>query len=336
MHLTAQEAAQLAGGTLEGVFSGHLSGAAGIEEAGPMDISFLGNPKYADRVASSRAGIIFVPESTPAQNRPVIRVKNPQLAFAQVLGVIERERASARPRGIHPSAVIAGNVTLGKDVAIGACAVIEHGAVIGPGTTIMPHCYIGNSSVIGEQCLLYPSVTVRENVRVGSRVILHSGAVLGSDGFGFVPGRQGHYKIPQIGTVIIGDDVEIGSNTTVDRATTGATTIGKGTKIDNLVQIAHNVRIGEHCFIVAQAGIAGSARVGNFVTFAGQSGTVGHIDIGDGATVAARAGVMGPVKPGETVSGYPARPHREALKIEALIRRLPEIYAWFRNEKRSE
>ena len=225
---------------------------------------------------------------------------------------------------------------MGDNVAIGPYVVIEPGATIGSGATIMAHCYIGYSAAVGGQSLLYPSVTIRELVQVGSRVIIHSGTVIGSDGFGFVPGRGGHTKIPQIGTVVIGDDVEIGANTAIDRATTGATTIGKGTKIDNLVHIAHNVHIGEHCFIAGQTGIAGSARIGNFVTFAGQSGAVGHITIGDGATIAGRAAVIGNVAPGETVSGYPARPHREAMKIEVLIRKLPEMYEWFKKASKSD
>jgi UDP-3-O-[3-hydroxymyristoyl] glucosamine N-acyltransferase len=330
MNLTARDIAQLVDGILEGDPGIIITGAAGIDDAGPRDVSFLGNSKYLSKIADTRAGLLLLPVKTDSCGKPVIRGEQPQLAFARVLAVIDRERKDSEPAGVHPTAIIAPTATVGKNCSIGPCAVIEDRASIGDNSRIGAFCSIGAQASVGSECLLYPHVTVRELCILGNRVILHPGVVIGADGFGFAPTRQGHFKIPQIGNVTIGDDVEIGANTTVDRATTGTTKIGRGTKIDNLVQIAHNVKIGEHCVIAAQSGVAGSTRLGNFVTMGGQAGTVGHITVGDGAIIAARAGVIGNVAPKEVVSGYPARPHREALKIQALIHRLPELFDKFK------
>ncbi|MGA2090648.1 MAG: UDP-3-O-(3-hydroxymyristoyl)glucosamine N-acyltransferase [Endomicrobiales bacterium] len=325
MKLTSQRMAQLVEGRLIGDPDIVITGAAGLAEAGPNDVSFLGNAKYSALLETTRAGLLLVHEHDNAFGKPHIVVNNPQLAFAQVLGEIAKENPTVTP-GIHPTAVISRLSKVGSHVAIGAYVVIEDNAVIGDGTVIYAHSYIGHDVTIGDNCLVYPHVTIRESCRVGNRVIIQAGAVIGADGFGFVPTQTGLYKIPQIGIVVIGDDVEIGANTTIDRATTGITKIGKGTKIDNLVQIAHNVHIGDYCILVSQVGIAGSAKIGNGVTFGGQSGTVGHNTIGDGATIAARGGVFGDIKPKEIVSGYPARPHRESLKIQAIQSKLPALY----------
>jgi UDP-3-O-[3-hydroxymyristoyl] glucosamine N-acyltransferase len=295
----------------------------------------VANQKYVDHVANTRAGLIFVTDGVTGEGHPHVIVKNPQLAFAKILEVIEKDRSKDCVPGIHSTAIIAPTATLGKDVSIGPYVVIEAGAAIGDRTRVDAHTYIGSRTVIGNDCLVYPRVTIRENVVIGNRVIVHSGTVIGSDGFGFAAGETGPYKIPQIGSVELGDDVEIGANVTIDRATTGRTKIGRGTKIDNLVQIAHNVQIGEHCIIVAQVGISGSTHFGNFVTIGGQAGTVGHITVGDGATIAARSGVIGDIAPRETVSGYPARPHREAMKLQALIHRLPELFVTVKNLRKS-
>lgn len=326
MKLTIAEVAAIVQGTVN--FNSNLivTGANGLDEAGPEDISFLGNPKYAELLNTTKAGVVLVPQNIPEIQKPVIKVKNPQLAFAKILSIIESEKSPKIFNQIHSSCVIESSAKIGKDVSIGAFSVIEEGAVIGNNTIIKAHVYVGNNTVIGDNCIIYPNVTIRENILIGSRVIIHSGSVIGSDGFGFVPAETGIFKIPQIGKVEIDDDVEIGANVTIDRATTGFTKIGSGTKIDNLVQIAHNVKIGKNCMIVSQVGIAGSTKIGNNVVIGGQAGTVGHINIGDGVIVAARGAVTNNVSDKQVVSGYPARPHREALKIEALIHRLPELY----------
>jgi UDP-3-O-[3-hydroxymyristoyl] glucosamine N-acyltransferase len=239
---------------------------------------------------------------------------------------LERARVK-HPRGISTQAAIDPTVKLGAGVAIGPFAVIENGAVIGDGTVIYSGCFIGANSKVGKNSILYPNVVIREEITVGDRAIIHSGTVLGSDGYGFATIEGKHQKIPQIGRVVVEDDVEIGANVTVDRATTGETRIGAGTKIDNLVHIAHNVRIGRDCLIVAQVGISGSTTIGNRVTLAGQVGVVGHVHIGDGAIITAQSGIMNDVAPGEVLFGSPARLHREAMKLQAIFGKLPEIYS---------
>jgi UDP-3-O-[3-hydroxymyristoyl] glucosamine N-acyltransferase len=230
------------------------------------------------------------------------------------------------PKGIHPTAVIGKEVILGKDVAVEPYVVIDDHAVIEDSTIIYMGVYVGHHTRIGKDCLIYPHVTIRERVTVGDRVIIHSGSVIGSDGFGFSTVKGAHHKIPQIGTVIIEDDVEIGANVTIDRARFDKTWIKKGTKIDNLVQIAHNVIIGENSVIVSQTGISGSTEIGNNVTLAGQSGIVGHITIGDNAVIAAQSGVTKSVPANTCVSGYPAKPHSKAKRINACLQRLPELF----------
>jgi UDP-3-O-[3-hydroxymyristoyl] glucosamine N-acyltransferase len=326
MKLTAQEIAQLVNGELQADAGIVLTGAAALDDAGPGDVSFLADPKYLQQAAATKAAVVIVARKQEGITRASIRVDNPQLAFARVLAVIDAERIAAMGTGIHPKAVISPGARIGTGASVGPYSVIEDGAVIGEGARIMAHCYVGASSRIGEGSLIYPQVTVRENITIGKRAVIHPGVVIGSDGFGFTPGPQGIVKIPQIGTVEIGDDVEIGANSAIDRATTGATVIGSGTKIDNLVHIAHNVMIGRHCIICAQVGIAGSTKIGDGVTFGGQSGATGHITVGSGATIAARGAVTANVRDKEVISGYPGRPHREALKRDALINRLPELY----------
>ena len=311
MKLTAQDIAQTVKGQLEGSATAVVTSAAGLSEAGENDLSFFHNPKYADQLSKTRAKVILVPEATNGVAMPGdktwIRVSHPQWAFAQVLELIDQAR-SHHPTGIHPKAHV------------------EPSAVVGQGTRIYPGCFIGANARIGENCLLYPNVVVREDTEVGSRVIIHAGAVLGADGYGFATQRGRHHKIPQIGRVVVEDDVEIGANVTIDRATTGETRIGAGTKIDNLVHIAHNVRIGKDCLIVAQVGIAGSTSVGERVTIGGQVGIVGHVTIGDNATIAAQSGIMNDVAPGEVLFGSPARPIKLAMKLLALYGKLPEVF----------
>lgn len=326
MKITAQEVAHVVGGQLQGDPSLVITGAAGLSEAGPSDVSFLGNAKYASSLSSSRAGLLLLRPGEQSFGKAHIVVDDPQRAFGRFLVEIAREKNPRPAAGIHPTAVISQLAVLKENVSIGPFVVIEDDAVIGSGAVIYAHVYIGRGACIDGDTIIYPHVTVREECRLGKRCIIHAGAVIGADGFGFVPSKTGLEKVPQIGIVELGDDVEIGANTTIDRATTGVTRIGAGTKIDNLVQIAHNVQIGEHCILVAQVGIAGSAKIGNRVTFGGQSGTAGHITVADGTVVAARGGVAGDIRKGEVVSGFPARPHREELKIQAMLSRLPALY----------
>lgn len=307
-----------------------MTGAAGLSEAGPQDVSFLGNMKYAAGAASSAAGCLFLPVSgrqtaTLTKNR--IYVEDPQWAFAQVLLFIE----SLRPRStalVDAKACVHFQARLGPGVGIGPFTVVEKGVLIGEETRLGANCFIGENVKIGRRCLIHPGVVIREGCLIGDRVILQPGAVIGGDGYGFSTDRKTgkHRKIPQLGNVVIQDDVEIGANTTIDRATTGSTVIGAGTKIDNLVQIAHNVKLGKDCLVVSQAGVAGSCVLGDRVILAGQAGVAGHLRIGDGAVVTAQTGVMSDVEDGKVVFGSPAKPHREAFKLQSLYGRLPELF----------
>ena len=326
MKITLSELAKLIDGKLEGDGSVVITGAAGLEEAKGSDITFLGNKKYAPLVKKTSAGAVIVPEDYEPAAKPLIRAKNPQLSFALVLTILDKERLSSITPGIHRSSVVSEKASIGERVYVGPFVVIEDGAVIGAGTVITSNCYIGRNTKIGENGLLYSNVSVRENITVGKNAIIHSGAVIGSDGFGFVPLGKTNFKIPQIGAVVIGDDVEIGANCAIDRATTGATKIGDGTKIDNLVHIAHNIQIGRNCCIAGQVGFAGSSKLGDNVMIAGQAGINGHITIGNGVVIGGKAVVMGDVPDNVMISGYPARPHKENLKIQALVGKLPFFY----------
>lgn len=325
MQKTLKEIAQLIGGEIVG--DGHtvITGVSGIKEAKKGDITFLANPKYLSLIDKTEASAVITSREINGAPTSIIRVDNPSLAFAQVISSFTPAGVK-HPQGIHKTALLGKNVSLGKNAAIGAYAVIEENVSIGDGTVIYPGCFIGHDSRIGSNTVIYANVSVRERVHIGSRVIIHSGAVLGSDGFGFVTIEGSHHKIPQTGTVEVGDDVEIGANATIDRARFDKTVIANGTKIDNLVHIAHNVLIGDNSIIVAQAGISGSTTIGKNVTIAGQAGLVGHITIGDGAVLAAQAGVTKSVPANTTVSGYPAKPHDLAKRINACIQNLPRLY----------
>jgi UDP-3-O-[3-hydroxymyristoyl] glucosamine N-acyltransferase len=326
--LTLQEIARLAGGDI--VRAGdcvEVRGVAALDSAGPDEVSFLGNEKYRPLLRTTRAGVVIVgrQETGGPAACALVAVDNPSLAFAALVAHFSASGAGFEP-GIHPRAVVADTAML--DVTrckVHAGAVIMAGARIGDGTEIGPNAVIGEHAVIGGDCRIMANVTIRERCVLGQRVILQPGVVIGADGYGyeFVDGR--HRKIEQVGIVEIGNDVEIGANTTIDRARFGKTVIGEGTKIDNLVQIAHNCVIGKHCLIVALTGISGSTKLGDYVICGGQVGIVGHIEIGDRAVLTARAGATTNLPGGETYSGRPALPMREDYKIRAHVRRLPKL-----------
>lgn len=320
---TLEELAVLLDGELLGPAQMVIKGVNSLEEAQSEEISFLDNEKMLAKMQASKAGAFLVSSKMEDFHRPVIRVANPRLAFAKVLAVFDPRKKE--PTGVHPTAVLGENVSLGAEVSIGAGVVIGDGVIIGQGTVVYPQTYIGHNSIIGEGCIIHPRVVIEDRVELGKGVIVQAGAVIGSDGFGFVTiGKGQHYKIPHVGKVIIEDQVEIGANVTIDRGTVGNTVVGKGTKIDNLVHLAHNVIVGEGCFLVAQVGISGSTKIGHRVTLAGQVGTVGHITIGDDSIIAARGGVTSNIPPQSFYSGFPARDHKEQLKKDAALQRLPE------------
>ena len=322
MDATLDELGRLVGGKVTGDGKTVIRAVNGIREAGPGDITFLANTKYAPLLAATKASAVIVADGTPAPI-PTLSVRNPDLAFGLVAQHLYG--GSRRPpAGVHPSAVVAGTAVIGKNVSIGAGTVVEDGATIGDNAVLYPQVYVGAEAAIGPDALLYPQVVVRERCRIGARVILHSGTVVGSDGFGYATDKGVHHKIPQVGIVVIEDDVELGANVTVDRARFGRTVIGRGTKIDNLVQIGHNVVLGQGCLLVSQSGIAGSTRVGSYVMMAGQAGVVGHLEIGDRAIITAQTGVTKDVPAGGIVSGSPAGDRRSHLKELAALSKLPD------------
>lgn len=324
MNKSVGEIAGLVGGVVFGDAAVRVTGLNGIQEARSGDLTFVSNRKYAPFLDTTRASAVLVTGDLRSSRMPVIEVKNPYLAFVQVIQAHAAEFEPRHPSGIHPTAVIGQGVVLGRDVALDAYVRLGDGCVLGDGVVVYSGVHIGAGSTIGERTVIYPNVTIREGVLVGARCILHAGVVLGSDGFGFAPVQGVWFKIPQVGNVEIGDDVEIGANSAVDRATFGSTVVGRGTKIDNLVQIGHNVRIGEHCVISGMSGIAGSTVIGNHVTIAAQVGIIDHLEIGDNVQIAARAGVTSSIPAGQVVSGFPAVEHAKAMRMVAGMRRLPE------------
>jgi UDP-3-O-[3-hydroxymyristoyl] glucosamine N-acyltransferase len=325
MQKTLKEIADFIDGELVGSGNAVITGVCGIKEAREGEITFLANVKYLPFIDKTHASAIITSREITTASKPIIRVNNPSLAFAKAVSLFSPVEVK-HPTGIHPTAILGKKVLLGKNVAIGAYAVLEDNVSVGDNTVIYGQCYIGCLSRIGQDTLIYPQVSIRESVIIGSRVIIHNGTVIGSDGFGYIPVDGKHQKIPQTGSVEICDDVEIGANVTIDRARFDKTVIGKGTKIDNLVHIAHNVIVGENSLIIAQAGVSGSTVIGNGVTLAGQAGLVGHITIGDNAIVAAQAGVTKSVPANTLVSGYPAKPHETAKRVNACVQNLPRLY----------
>lgn len=326
--LTPAALAALVGGELRRAGAGGLlTGMAALDEAGPEDVSFFGNEKYRPQLGSTRAGAVLTTggeSDVPAASAWVV-VANPSLAFAAVVRHFAAAARVFRP-GIDPRAAVAGDAVLDPaKVAVGPGAVIGAASVVGDGTAIGPNVVIGERVRIGRDCVIHPNVTVREGCQLGDRVILQPGVVIGSDGFGYEQSGGRHLKIDQVGIVVLGDDVEVGANTTIDRARFGRTVIGEGTKIDNLVQVAHNVVIGRHCLLVSQTGVAGSSRLGDGVVAAAQVGVAGHVRVGDGAVLTARTGVTADLEGGRTYAGKPARPLMEEHRALALARRLPQL-----------
>ena len=320
---TLAELAERLGGRAEGDCGCVLSGVAGLGEAGPGDVIFIEGSRLLSAAAAGCAGAVLLPADLELPGRNLVRVENPRLAFAESLALFHP--APHPPAGIHPSAVVESGAVVDPTASVSAFCFVGAGASIGASAVLHPFVHVGPGAGIGAETLLHPGVIVRERVTLGARVIVHSNAVIGSDGFGYVFDGRGHRKIPQVGTVEIGDDVEIGAGTTVDRATTGATRIGRGTKIDNLVQIGHNVTIGEHVIVVSQVGISGSVTIGDGAVLAGQVGVVDHVAIGAGARIGAQAGVIGHVPAGATVAGFGPQPHREFLKSQAIFEQLPHL-----------
>ena len=292
-----------------------------LDEAGPADLTFLTDAKRVALVSTSRAAAVILPDSAPAVDRPALRTSNPYLALARALA--ELHPAARVAAGIHPSATVAADARVDAGASIGPLCVISSGAEIDAGTALDAQVFVGANVRIGRDCRIFPHVTLREGAQLGARVTVHAGAVIGADGFGYAREGARYVKIPQVGRVVLEDDVEIGANVTIDRATLGATRIGRGTKIDNLVQIAHNVQVGEDTVIVAQVGIAGSSQIGSRVTLAGQVGVVDHVRIGDDVVVGAQAGVANDIPPRTVALGSPAVPHLEFKRQLAATARLP-------------
>lgn len=324
MEMTVGEIASLVGGKLVGDPEVRIHGVNGIKEARSGELTFVRAARYMPFLADTQASAVLLHEPVEGCAIPMIIVAHPDLAFAQVLQRCEQVQL-IHPSGIHPSAVIDPEVQLGVNVAIDAHVRIAGDTVIGDRVVIYAGCYIGRRVHIGDDTVLFPNVVLREDTQIGARCVLHAGAVIGSDGFGFAPMGGQWMKIPQVGRVVIEDDVEIGSNSAIDRATFGETRVRRGTKIDNLVQIGHNTVIGEHCALAGMSGVAGSVNMGNGVRVGAAAGISGHIDIGDGVTLGARAGVYKSIGAGKAVSGYPAMDHDLFRRVTAAQKQLPEM-----------
>ena len=329
MEFTVSELATLVGGQLAGGASGaaKIVGVAALPEAVEGEITFFGNPRYLPQLRASKATAALVSANFWEPVSPIcVRCENPTLAFSKIIERFAPPPVQFAP-GVHPTTVVGQGVTIGAGASLQPYAVVEDGASIGARTVIGAHSYIGHAAQIGSDCHIHPRVTIGFRCRLGDRVIIHSGAVLGSDGFGFELQDGRHAKVPQIGIVQVDNDVEIGANTAIDRARFGRTWIGEGTKIDNLVHIAHNVVIGKHCIVCGLSGISGSTRLGNYVTLAGQVGTVGHVEIGDGVTVGAQSGVNKSLPSNQIFMGTPAVPAHEWREQVAHIHSLHKLKA---------
>jgi UDP-3-O-[3-hydroxymyristoyl] glucosamine N-acyltransferase len=331
-----RDIARLVGGDLEGEGEREIQRVAKIEEAADGDITFVANPRYTRYVETTHAAAVIVGRGLKLDNdvRPraaLVRVDDPYLSFLKVLLAFNPPK-DPLPPGVHPTAIVHSTAALGSDVRIGAYVVIGEGCRIGDGAMICHGAVLGDRAEVGRGSLLYPLVAVREGCRIGARVIVHSGTVIGSDGFGFAPRPDGTYeKIPQLGVVVVEDDVEIGANCTLDRATMGETRVKRGTKLDNLIQVGHNVVIGEHTVIAAQTGISGSTKIGRNNMIGGQVGFTGHLSIADGTKIGAQSGIHRSIeKPGAVYFGTPAIPQREAFRVQGALTQLPELLVTIR------
>ncbi|MDR2388235.1 MAG: UDP-3-O-(3-hydroxymyristoyl)glucosamine N-acyltransferase [Tannerellaceae bacterium] len=327
MEFTAQQIAEILNGTVDGNPNVKVNNFSKIEEGTPHSLTFLANPKYEPYIYHTEAGIIlvnkdFIP-STPLKNT-LVRVPNPYAALAVLLEMTEKQKKTKE--GIDPAAFIHPSAHTGQGCYVGTFACIAENARIGDNCKIYPFAYVGDNVVIGNNCILYPHVTLYEGSRIGNNCILHAGCVIGSDGFGFAPEGEQYKKIPQLGNTILEDNVEIGANTTVDRAVMGATIVRQGAKLDNLVQIAHNVEVGEHTVIAAQVGISGSVKIGKHCRFGGQSGMAGHITIGNHVGIGAQSGIIGNIEEGRTVLGSPAIEAKSFMRSSVIFKRLPDMY----------
>lgn len=327
MEFTAEQIANVIGGRVEGNKDAKVHTFAKIEEGTEGAISFLSNPKYTHYLYNTKSSIVIVNEDLELEkdvDATLIRVKNAYESIAKLLQIYEASKP--KKTGVAPQAYIAPSAKLGNNCYVGPFAYVGEGAEIGDGCQIYPHAVIGDNVKVGTNCIFYPNTTIYQGCKIGNNVTIHAGSVIGADGFGFAPGADGYDKIPQIGIVVIEDNVEIGANTCVDRSTMGATVIHNGVKLDNLVQVAHNVEIGENTVMSAQVGIAGSTKVGSWCMFGGQVGLAGHITIGDKTFLGAQSGVPGSLKGGEELIGTPPMNPRAYFKSQAIFRRLPDMY----------
>lgn len=337
LNLTVTEIAQITGAEAPQNAETAVTRLCALDDAQEGGICYLTSLEHAGQLGALKAAALIVPEEAKGKELPfngaLLYAKNPEWAFIVLMKYVDAKRQK-HTAGIHPTAVISQNAKLGENVSVGAYSVIEDGAVIGDNTVIFPQCYIGKDVTIGKNCYIYPQVVIREDCVLKDYVVLQAGAKIGSDGFGFAFHEGRHQKIPQIGNVVLGNDVEVQSNTCIDRAKISSTVIGDNTKIDNLVQIGHNVRIGMSSILCAQVGVAGTTDIGNGVVLAGQVGLAGHMKIGDRAQVGAQSGVMGSIPAGQTYFGYPAMPQKEAFRQLAILRKLPEMNKEFRSFKK--
>lgn len=328
MEFSAKQIAEYIQGVIVGDENTTVHTFSKIEEGIPGALTFLANPKYTHYIYETKASIVlvnkdFIPEGEITAT--LIKVDNAYESLAKLMTLYEMSKP--KKTGIDPLASVAANARIGENVYIGPFACIEEGAIIGDNAYIHPHVTVGCNAKVGNGTILYPHVTVYHDCRIGNQCIIHAGAVIGADGFGFAPSAEGYEKIPQIGITIIEDQVEIGANTCVDRATMGATIVHKGTKLDNLIQIAHNVEVGSHTVMASQVGIAGSAKIGEWCMFGGQVGVAGHIQIGDHVNVGAQSGIPGNTKSGSSLMGYPAIEPKQFARSSAVFKKLPEMYS---------
>ena len=325
MKVNLAQLAALVGGDLEGPADREVSGLKGIEEAGPQDVAFLGNPRFAKALPGCKAGVVLVSRDQEVpEGLAVIRVDSPYLAYAKALTA-----ATTKPYvagGVHPQAFVDETAEVAPDVTVNALAYVGPGAKLGARVVLHSGVHVGENAEVGDDTVLHPNVALYHGCKIGKRCIIHGGSVIGADGYSFVPDGESHYKIPQLGIVQIDDDVEIGALNTIDRAALERTWIKSGVKTDNMVHIAHNCVVGENTLLVAQVGISGSTKLGKHVILGGQAGVAGHIEIGDNVQAAGGTGIIKSVPEGEIIGGLPAMPHRLWLRTSGLIRRLPELF----------